>query len=112
LLTGLLAAPAVAQPQADAAPYARQLQHLVGQREGTLVLGSIHAEGNILVFTINGGIGWRAVVPSERLSRIYLARYCRLPVVRGFFNGRRLLRIDTVELGRNRWRGQLVPRCP
>jgi hypothetical protein len=111
-IAGLVATPAAAQMQASAAPYARQLQRIVGQRNGAVVLSGVHAEGNVLVLTVNGGIGWRAFVPIDRMSLIYLARYCRRPEVRGFFNGRRMVRVDTTELGRNRWPGQPVSRCP
>ncbi|HTU12841.1 MAG TPA: hypothetical protein VMG08_18265 [Allosphingosinicella sp.] len=116
LSLALAAAPAIAQrpppPQAGAAPFARRLQHLVGQRQGPVMLAAVHAEGNVLVFTLNGGIGWRAFVPVAALTRAQLARHCQRPEVRGFFNGRRLLRVDTTELGRNRWPGQPVGRCP
>ena len=110
----LLAAPASAQParQADARPYAARLQHLVGQRSGPAMLASVHAEGNMLVFTVNGGIGWRAFVPIATLTRAQLIRHCQRPEVRGYFNGRRLLRIDTTELGQRRWTGQPIGHCP
>ena len=109
----LLPPAALAQPpQADARPYARALQRLVGQRQGAVMLSAVHAEGHVLVLTVNGAIGWRAFVPVARLSQAQLARYCRQPEVRGFFNGRRLLRIDTTEMGRNRWPGALVSHCP
>ena len=105
--------PALAQPpQADARPFAARLQHLVGQRNGPVVLAAVHAEGPVLVFTLSGTIGWRAFVPVGRLSQTYLVRSCRLPEVRAYFNGRRLLRLDTVELGRSRWPGLLIGRCP
>ncbi len=110
---GLIAAPALSQPSAgDARPFAARLQHLVGQRSGPVMVASIHAEGNMLVFTISGGIGWRAFVPVASLTRAQLVRHCARPEVRGFFNGRRLLRVDTTEWGRNRWVGQPVGRCP
>ena len=113
LLAHLLPTTALAQPpEADARPFARALQRLVGQRQGPVMLSAVHAEGNVMVLTVNGAIGWRAFVPVERMSQIQLARYCRRPEVRGFFNGRRLLRIDTTEMGRNRWPGALVSHCP
>ena len=76
------------------------------------MLRAVHAEGQVLVFTIDGPLGWRAFVPVARLSQSFLIRYCRQPAVRTYFNGRRLLRIDTVELGLRRWRGQPIARCP
>jgi hypothetical protein len=113
VLLALFAGPVAAQQRdSGAAPYARQLQRIVGQRSGPAMLTAVHAEGNMLVLTVNGGIGWRAFVPIARMSQIQLARYCRRPEVRGFFNGRRILRVDTTELGRNRWPGQPVARCP
>lgn len=105
-------APAAPPPLADARPYAARLQHMVGQRNGPVVLRSVHAEGQVLVLTLDGGIGWRAFVPVARLSQSQLIRQCQRPEVRGFFNGRRRLRIDTVELGQRRWPGQLIARCP
>ncbi len=112
----LLAAPAFAQTpipsRAGAQPFARALQRHVGERHGPVMLRAIHAEGPVLVVTVDGGIGWRAFVPVASLARSYLVRYCRQPEVRGFFNGRRMLRIDTLELGRNRWPGQPVFGCP
>ena len=112
LVVAALSAPLAAQHPADARPFAARLQHLVGQRTGPAVLRAVHAEGRVLVFTIDGTIGWRAFVPVARLSQSFLTRYCRQPSVRGYFNGRRLLRIDTVELGRRRWPGQPIARCP
>ena len=103
---------AIAQPQTGAQPFARSLQRIVGQRRGLVAVSAVHAEGNLLVITVNGGFGWRAFVPMASLSLSYLARYCRRPEVRGFFNGRRMLRVDTMEMGRNRWPGQPVTRCP
>lgn len=110
----LAAAPAAAQAlsPADARPFARALQAVVGQQANGLTLRTVHAEGNVLVITVDGGTGWRAFVPVAALTQSQLSHYCRRREVRGFFNGRRLLRVDTVELGRNRWRGRPVTRCP
>lgn len=66
----------------------------------------------MLVFTINGGTGWRAFVPIATLTRGQLIRHCQRPEVRGYFNGRRLLRVDTTELGQRRWVGQPIGHCP
>jgi hypothetical protein len=116
LFLALVATPAMARrplpPQSGAVPFARQLQHLVGQGRRGIVLSAVHAEGNVLVFTVNGGTGWRAFVPIDALSRDQLASFCRWPQVRGFFNGWRTARVDTTELGRHRWPGRPVSRCP
>ena len=106
------APPAIAQPQAGAAPFARQLQHLVGQQRSGVVLRAIRAEGNMLVFTLDGGTGWRAFVPIDAISRDQLAAFCRRPDVRRYFNGRRSVRVDTTEAGRRRWPGRPLSRCP
>lgn len=76
------------------------------------MLRAIHAEGNMLVFTIDGGIGWRAFVPIDAVSREQLAAFCRWREVRRYFNGRRTVRVDTTEAGRRRWPGRPLSRCP
>lgn len=111
LLAAAPVAGRVAGP-ADARPFARALQRAVGERANGLTLRAVHAEGNVLVVTVDGAIGWRAFVPIASITRSYLVRACQRAEVRGFFNGRRLLRIDTVELGRNRWPGRPIGGCP
>jgi len=95
----------------DVAGYARQLQSRVGTKVGTGSVKSIEAEGNTLVVTIDGPENWRLGHMSYMLTAPFLEGFCNSGRAKPYFHDGRKIRLDTLEAGRRRVRGDAVSRC-
>lgn len=92
--------------------YARQLQSRVGTRVGIARVSAIHAEGELLVVTVDGPANWRQGMPSFQLTWPFLEAFCKSGRAAPFFHDGRRIRLDTTEAGGGLIRGQPSSRCP
>lgn len=112
-----LAGPAVTTPaprqqvQVTAAFLAERTQDMVGQEfEGGITIHAIAAEGDILVFTLNGPAGWRAGFTADTISALLINGFCESAPQ--FFELGVPLRVDSLDGGQGLLKGPLVDRCP
>jgi hypothetical protein len=96
----------------DARYFARHMQSQVGRTAGPTTISSIAAEGNALVVTLDGEIGWRRGTPSYAITAYFLEGFCKKPDVAVYFTEGRTLRVDSLEKGASAIRGSPVERCP
>ena len=92
--------------------YAREFQHMVGRSYGPLQLKSIEADGNVLVFTLDGPEGWRRGTPSYAITAYFLEGFCKGREASTYLAAGRTLRLDTLEAGKSPIRGTPVQHCP
>lgn len=97
---------------ANAADFAREMHSLVGTTHGEIRVRSIEAEGNILVFTLDGPAGWRQAMPSYAMTAYFVDRICEDPKATHYFEERRLLRLDAAETGARTIHGVPLDHCP
>jgi hypothetical protein len=107
----LIAFPTLHRGPPDAADFARRAQHLVGHKNGPLVIDSVTAQDNVLVITVDGPENWRGGYSSYMLTAPFLDGFCRSSEAKGYFEDGRRLRVDTVEAGRRPIQGGPVSRC-
>ncbi|HYI47184.1 MAG TPA: hypothetical protein VEX35_01855 [Allosphingosinicella sp.] len=118
-LAGLIAALLLgSQPQAAQAPeqsvagFAAHLQRGLPQGFDGFRLVAARAEGSLLVFTADGGRGWRQRKSNAELTREIMEGFCS--------DGRNFLttlngggiRVDTLEDGSALERGAVMSDCP
>lgn len=96
----------------DVAGYARQLQSRVGTKVGDGKVNSIEAEGDTLVVTLDGPENWRLGHMSYMLTAPFLEGFCNSGRAKPYFQDGRKIRLDTLEGGRRRVRGDATSRCP
>jgi hypothetical protein len=96
----------------SAEAYASRLQSMVGREIGPLRLESVEADGEVLVFTLDGPEGWRHGTPSYAITAFFLEGFCKAPEASGYLVAGRALRIDTAEAGKSPIRGTPVHHCP
>jgi len=92
--------------------YAWRLRSLVGREIGPLRIKSVEADGDELVFTLDGPEGWRRGTPSYAITAFFLEGFCKAPEASGYLVAGRALRIDTFEDGKNLIHGPPVYHCP
>jgi hypothetical protein len=92
--------------------YAWRLRSMVGREIGPLRLKSIEADGEVLVFTLDGPEGWRRGTPSYAITAFFLEGFCKAPEASGYLAAGRALRIDTFEAGKSVIHGPPVHHCP
>lgn len=92
--------------------YARRFRHLVGRQIGPLDLKSIEADGDVLVFTLDGPEGWRQGTPSYSITSFFLEGFCKSAEGSGYLVAGRTLRLDTFEDGKHLIKGTPVHHCP
>jgi hypothetical protein len=100
------------RPRSGADDYAHRLQSMVGRQIGPLDLKSIEADGDILVFTLDGPEGWRRGTPSYAITSFFLEGFCQSPEASGYLVAGRTLRLDTFEDGKSLIKGTPVHHCP
>jgi hypothetical protein len=96
----------------DVAGYARQLQSRVGAKVGIGRVAAVDAEGDTLVVTFDGPENWRMGQLSYVLTAPFLEGFCDSGRAKPYFHDGRKIRLDTLEAGRRRVRGDPVSRCP
>jgi hypothetical protein len=89
---------------------ARAVRATIGLRSGPARLSAVQVEGNSLVVTFDGGIGWRRTYSVERVSTDFFTGFCQGPDPALLREGR-TIRLDTLENGANRQRGEPVSSC-
>lgn len=113
------AQPAAAAPSATPPPptrsvagFAAFLQEDFPHRFNGYTAVSARAEGDLLVFTMDGRRGWRRRKSNEEVTRETMAGFCG---PEGNFLttlGGGSLRVDTLEDGDNLERGTVMSECP
>jgi hypothetical protein len=102
------AAPAMAQTAPD---IAAALQAKVGQPFASgLTLSAVVAEGNTVVFTIDGPKGWRGTRSVQQISDEFVSGFC--PSGTAFFSKGVRMRFDTLEGKAAPMKGPVVSKCP
>ena len=96
----------------SAADFAREMHYLVGRTHGPVTIRSIEAESDILVFTLDGPAGWRQAMPSYAMTAYFVDRICEDRKAARYFDGRRLLRLDTTDSGAYPIHGAPMDHCP
>jgi hypothetical protein len=96
----------------DAGYFARRLQSQVGRKVGPMTMKSIVAEGNVLVVTFDGAVGWRRGMPSYAITAYFLEGFCAKPDAAAYFAEGRTLRVDSLEADASPIRGSPATRCP
>lgn len=100
--TAAKAAPTVAQ-------FAEAMQHLTGQPdESGIVLESITAEDDILVFVFNGPDGWNEGLDARQVSEALVSGFCGEGAV--FFDLGFKLRVDSIDR-KVKAKGPVVTTC-
>ena len=92
--------------------YAWRLRSMVGRQIGPLELKSIEADGEVLVFTLDGPEGWRRGTPSYAITSFFLEGFCKSAEGSGYLVAGRTLRLDTFEDGKHIIQGTPVHHCP
>jgi hypothetical protein len=92
--------------------YAWRLRSMVGREIGPLEIKSIEADGEELVFTLDGPEGWRRGTPSYAITAFFLEGFCKAPEASGYLVAGRALRIDTFEDGKSLIHGPPVHHGP
>jgi hypothetical protein len=101
-----------ARRPANAGDFAGEMQHLVGRTHGPITIRSIEADGNILVVTLGGPLGWRQVMPMYAMTAYFVDRLCEDPKTARYFRDGRLLRLDTTDTGGRLVHGAPMDHCP
>ena len=108
-----VSAPAFATQASDfAARMAEGLQGLVGkQPDSMFTITAIKAEGETLVISVDGPIGWREDKSATDLSGAFVNGFCSKAA--NMFDTGMKLRVDTSENGGDKlWKGPSVDHCP
>lgn len=104
----LWAVPAAAQTATD---YARDMQSLVGSgAEGGIGVSAIAAEGNTLVITVDGPVGWREGLDPDQVSGALVGGFCETSPA--FFGRGVTMRIDSYDNKKAYQKGPLITACP
>ena len=107
-------APAAAQDTATKAPptvaqFAEAMQHLTGQPdESGIVLESITAENDVLVFVFNGPDGWSQGFDARQVSDALVSGFCGEGAI--FFDLGYKLRVDSTDR-KVKAKGPVVTTC-
>lgn len=121
MISALLSAaqPSAAAPETAPAPptrsvagFAAYLQEDLPHRFDGYIVVSARAEGDLLVFTMDGRRGWRKRKSNAEVTRETMRGFCG---PKGNFLttvGGGSLRVDTLENGANLERGAVTSECP
>jgi hypothetical protein len=104
--------PAATPPRRSVAGFAAFLQEDFPHRFNGYTAVSARAEGDLLVFTMDGRRGWRRRKSNAEVTRETMAGFCG---PEGNFLtslGGGSLRVDTLEDGGNLERGTVMSECP
>lgn len=94
------------------AQFAEAIQTMVGQSyEGGVAIARIHADGPIVVITLDGPVGWRSAASVGSVPNLVIAGFCEDRDFEYFVNGN-AMRVDTMEGGSALRSGPVIRACP
>jgi hypothetical protein len=108
--------PSPAEARLTAADFVRGMQPQLGREVGMgLRLAGAHADGNVLVITIDGATGWRSGAEAGPLAAGFVRGFCEdggAELTAELFASGFRIRVETTEAGRDPRIAAQIERCP
>jgi hypothetical protein len=113
LVLALALAQAAPEPvSVTPARFAEAIQGMVGQTyDGGVAIARIHADGPVVVITLDGPPGWRSTAAARSVPGLVVAGFCEDRDFEYFVNGN-AMRVDTSESGGALRSGPVIRACP